>query len=217
MTGFKIRTPKAGHRCMLAVGLMFSLTSMAHAASAPNVFDDNTFKVEYGVSPSDTASFMAVSGMTITGNASSAEIADLAGWSIDTLGNSLSLTWNKAADFMNSGNPPFIGFKISDPDNHLGKILNVSITNTAYQASTYGNLVEGFVPSKVTFDENNIYINLNTSMWHSTPMASMGDPFRDKIALNVDFQASPVPEPETFAMLLAGLGLMGGILRRRHA
>ena len=28
---------------------------------------------------------------------------------------------------------------------------------------------------------------------------------------------SPVPEPETYAMLLAGLGLMGVIARRRHA
>jgi hypothetical protein len=214
---FKNKTVKVGRRYSIAVSIMFAMTPMAHAVSAPNIFDDNSFKVEYGVSPSDAASFVTVSGMTVIGSASSAEIADLAGWRIDTLGNSLSLTWNKAADFMNSGNPPFIGFKISDPDNHLGNILDVAVTNSAYQSSTYGNLVEGFIPSKVTFDENNIYINLNTSMWHSTPMASMGDPFRDKIALAVDFQALPVPEPETYAMLLAGLGLIGSILRRRRA
>lgn len=28
---------------------------------------------------------------------------------------------------------------------------------------------------------------------------------------------SPVPEPETYAMLLAGLGLMGFVARRRRA
>ena len=33
----------------------------------------------------------------------------------------------------------------------------------------------------------------------------------------VEYSAAPVPEPETYAMLLAGLGLMGGIARRRKA
>jgi hypothetical protein len=28
--------------------------------------------------------------------------------------------------------------------------------------------------------------------------------------------AAPVPEPETYAMLLAGLGLLGGMTRRQH-
>lgn len=36
----------------------------------------------------------------------------------------------------------------------------------------------------------------------------------DNISLN-SANVSPVPEPETYAMLLAGLGLMGGIARRR--
>ena len=48
-------------------------------------------------------------------------------------------------------------------------------------------------------------------------MPGMGDPFRDTIALSVNFQAAPVPEPETYAMLLAGLGLMGAVVRRRRA
>lgn len=37
--------------------------------------------------------------------------------------------------------------------------------------------------------------------------------FIDRVAMNV----TPVPEPETYAMLLAGLGLMGAIARRRKA
>jgi len=32
---------------------------------------------------------------------------------------------------------------------------------------------------------------------------------------NHAFLAAPVPEPETYAMMLAGLGLMGAIVRRR--
>ena len=34
---------------------------------------------------------------------------------------------------------------------------------------------------------------------------------------NVKMSVTPVPEPETYAMLLAGLGLMGGVARRRKA
>ena len=117
---------------------------------------------------------------------------------------------------MNSGSPAFIGFKISDTGNHLGDILGASVTNTTYTPSTYGNLVEGFSPSQITFDANNIYVNLNNAMWHHTPMASMGDPYRDHIALSVNF-APAIPEPETYAMFLAGIGLMGAVLRRRRA
>lgn len=45
------------------------------------------------------------------------------------------------------------------------------------------------------------------------PYAVYGDTtaFIDAVHLN----AAPVPEPETYAMLLAGLGLLGGIVRRR--
>ncbi len=42
--------------------------------------------------------------------------------------------------------------------------------------------------------------------------------YNDSSADNIAFAlAAPVPEPETYAMLLAGLGLMGGIARRRTA
>ena len=34
---------------------------------------------------------------------------------------------------------------------------------------------------------------------------------------NVAFSAAPVPEPSTYAMLLAGLGLVGFAVRRRAA
>lgn len=120
----------------------------------------------------------------------------MAGWQLDTTGTGLTLTWNKAEQFMNSGSPAFIGFKISDTGNHLADILGASVTNTTYVPLTYGNLVEGFTPSQVSFDANNIYINLNTAMWHEAPMASMGDPYRDKIALSVDLPPRRYPNPK---------------------
>ena len=196
----------------LALSLLF--VSVPSARAAGNVFDGKTFSVDYGVSSSGTASFIPLSNAGVTGSPG-VEVPAMSGWAIDTAGSALSLTWDKAADFMNFGSPPFIGFRISDTGNQLGDITGVSITNTAYTPSAYGNLVEGFTPSDVTFDANNIYVNLSTSMWHGTPMASMGDPFRDRIALAVEFQAAPIPEPKTYAMLLAGLGLIGVMVRRR--
>jgi hypothetical protein len=199
---------------LAAAGFLLALAPMVHAADMG--FDNNMFSVDYGVSSTNPASsFFSISHADITGSAASIETANLAGWQIDTTGTGLTLTWNKAEQFMNSGSPAFIGFKISDTGNHLADILGASVTNTTYVPLTYGNLVEGFTPSQVSFDADNIYINLGTAMWHEAPMASMGDPYRDKIALSVDFAAAPVPEPETYAMLLAGLGLMGALVRRR--
>ena len=196
-------------------GSLLALAPVTHAA--PNTFDDNTFGVAYGVSNGGSNPFFPIFQADATGSASSVEVANASGWTVDTMGNTLSLTWNKAAEFMNSGSPAFIGFKITDTGNHLADFLGASVTNTTYTPSTYGNLVEGFDQAHVTFDANNIYVNLNTAMWHAAPMASMGDPLRDHIALSVNFQsAPPIPEPETYAMLLAGLGLMGAIVRRRQ-
>jgi hypothetical protein len=75
-----------------------------------------------------------------------AELADFWSWQIDTKGNILSLTWNKQSEFMN--NPaiaPFNGFRISDTHNQLADILGVSIANTAYTPSTFGNLIAASV------------------------------------------------------------------------
>lgn len=199
---------------LAAISSLLALAPAVNAAT--DTFDGNTFTVDYGVSSvGPTSSFFSLSTADATGSASAVEISNLSGWRIDTVGNSLSLTWNKADEFMNSGSPAFIGFKISDTANQLGDILGASVTNTTYTPSTYGNLIEGFSPSHVTFDANNIYVNINTAMWHAAPMASMGDPYRDQIALSVDF-APPIPEPETYAMFLAGIGLMGAVLRRRR-
>ncbi|KAA3649454.1 MAG: PEP-CTERM sorting domain-containing protein [Proteobacteria bacterium] len=54
-------------------------------------------------------------------------------------------------------------------------------------------------------------------------LASAGDRFGSYVSTRGDignpgfYVAAPVPEPETYAMLLAGLALVGGIARRRAA
>lgn len=58
--------------------------------------------------------------------------------------------------------------------------------------------------------------------FNNTTQGVFIDPQGRFIALNetsggVDFNLSPIPEPETYAMLLAGLGLMGFMTRRRKS
>jgi hypothetical protein len=59
--------------------------------------------VDYGASSGGTGSFYSLSHAEVTGSATGVEIANLSGWKIDTAGNKLTLTWNKADEFMNSG------------------------------------------------------------------------------------------------------------------
>jgi hypothetical protein len=51
----------------------------------------------------------------------------------------------------------------------------------------------------------------NGSVIYTLPDGNMGD----TIPGTVSYAVTPVPEPESYAMLLAGLGLMGAIARRR--
>ncbi|MDQ3186854.1 MAG: hypothetical protein M3Q16_10465, partial [Pseudomonadota bacterium] len=127
--------------CSLTLTSLFALAPAAHAAT--NTFDGNNFTVSYGVSNGNPASspFFETASAPATGGASGIEIASLTGWQIDTMGNSLTLSWNRADDFMNFGSPAFIGFKISDTSNQLSDILGASVTNTTYTPSMYGNLV----------------------------------------------------------------------------
>jgi hypothetical protein len=39
---------------------------------------------------------------------------------------------------------------------------------------------------------------------------------RDKVVVNVTPMAAPVPEPETYALMLAGLSMVGPVSRRQR-
>ncbi len=123
-------------------------------------------------------------------------------------------------DFMNAGFPPFIGFRISDRYNQLEPIESVSIANTTYQPNTQGNLIEDFVPgTDLTLDgENSVYVNLWNSMYHHHAMGSMGDRYRDLIAVTLKFAHEPKPvlEPGTWVLALAGLAIAGVVGRHRR-
>jgi hypothetical protein len=62
------------------------------------------------------------------------------------------------------------------------------------------------------FYSNAIHTSGNTGYKYHVPDVSVGER-----TVATHWTLSPVPEPETYAMLLAGLGVMGAVARRRKA
>lgn len=104
-----------------------------------------------------------------------------------------STTWSPSSVSLNSG-----GLFITN-----GNLLTFSgaspITSVTLDGAS--SVVPGFGIGNVSFNSTNIAVD-----WQQVHFNA-----GDKVILNV----SAVPEPETYAMLLAGLGLLGAIGRRR--
>ena len=206
-----------------ATSLAFALAVPA-AASAHASFADHTVTVQYGMDLGLGTGFQALQTFVVTvGDAVELPAIKLnnAGsisWSVNLYDTGLSLKYVGSGDFMNFGSPAFLGFRIADAANQLPSFSSVSVANTAYVSGQRGNLIEGFQPSDhLAYSADAIWLNLNESMYHHHAMPGMGDPLRDEIRLNVGFAGAvtpPVPEPESWALMLAGLGLAGWAARR---
>ncbi len=81
-----------------------------------------------------------------------------------------------------------------------GNLLTFSTPLTSVSLDP-SSVVPGFSAANVTFNANSVAVD-----WQGVHF-NRGD--------QVVFNVSAVPEPETYAMMLAGLGLMGAIARRR--
>ena len=75
------------------------------------------------------------------------------------------------------------------------------------------SFTEGPVISHVRITSGNAA--LGAGVIDGTPLGP--DNVTDVVAMDDFLYAAPVPEPETYAMLLAGLGLIGAMSRRRKA
>ncbi|MES2130182.1 MAG: PEP-CTERM sorting domain-containing protein [Pseudomonadota bacterium] len=87
----------------------------------------------------------------------------------------------------------FNGFQITDLSKNFGGVYTVDGSTTMVD----------FSAAHVATSGNTVSVN----------MAGLAFTEDTRIVLNL----SPVPEPESYAMLLAGLGLTGLVLRRRQA
>lgn len=90
----------------------------------------------------------------------------------------------------------FVGARLSDV---LGQIESFS-SFTVNSSST----ALGFAQSRLSFDQNNLFVNF------------AGYSYKSGTQLVFDIAAEPVPEPETYALMLLGLGAVGWAARRRN-
>lgn len=97
--------------------------------------------------------------------------------------------------------------------------IETGIISTLYAMNIYDNLNQKVYTGEVTMSGlgtvGSIYVNGILPAGNDYYALVSGNGYgASSLNYYVDLAASPVPEPETYAMLLAGLGLLGWRLRR---
>jgi hypothetical protein len=97
------------------------------------------------------------------------------------------------------------------------------ITSATFDGASFTALVNysvtGLVGADVwQFNFNNVSSSLHTIVVNGAALGGSTAGFTGSLSVTNSplVTITPVPEPETYAMLLAGLGLMGAIARRRN-
>ena len=94
------------------------------------------------------------------------------------------------------GSAPFNGFRLYDVNGTIAAFTSVTINPSS-------NLL-GLDASRITFDANNIYVN-----WDGLSVSAS-----TFVTLNI---SGAVPEPASWALMIAGFGMVGFAARRRRA
>lgn len=144
------------------------------------------------------------------------------------LGNS-STSLNDVISFHTASSVPGAGVSVMDfpltlPSGSLGLSLATVSLSSAGADGIIGDSDDTMLKASVFSDLGNshghISFSVNEPLSPSTlyylnitgvTSGSLGGAYSGAIQLN----SAPIPEPETYAMLLAGLGLMGAVVRRR--
>ena len=101
-------------------------------------------------------------------------------------------------------------YTIGEPDPAQGVVF------TAHQSSTFGDftLDQSSGPRNLDFSESTLaHSDTAAAAFNISPF----DPGQGNTTTFTLTQVPTIPEPETYAMLLAGLGLMGFIAKRRNS
>jgi hypothetical protein len=92
-------------------------------------------------------------------------------------------------------------YKLADFNGILLK--NLSNSNIAGLSLNASSTVPGFDQSRLSFSSDSLFFNF----------AGLAFRANDQISANVAFAETAVPEPGTWALMLLGLGLIGGAMR----
>ena len=172
-----------------------SLLAMSASGASAGLFDGQTLRFEYHFPQLGTlyveSATVPPHGNYVVGPA--VEILDFASaiGSLDLQSDGFTATFVRSGTFGNGGGTAtYNGIVISDILGALPAFSSLSVVSNT--AVTGGPLV--------SFDADNLYIN-----W-------VGMPFQNG---SVVFAVTAIPEPSSFALLFAGLGLLGFVAKRR--
>lgn len=125
--------------------------------------------------------------------------------------NTLSGLFNETYTFtaLSSGTYSFLNYGSDTIGNFTGNLFDVTaITSVGnFQTTFTGNAF---------WDTYTVTGAFNLTQGHQYAFSFSGDATGTHSPNYQGSVAAPVPEPETFAMLLAGLGLIGAVTRRRN-
>ena len=137
----------------------------------------------------------------------------LSAFGIVRAGESVLITESSAATFRTNWSLPATVKVLGGYTNNLGRADEINLFNasgTLVDRLTYGDAVYAGTIRTQTVAPGNWVLAATTDSYGSR-MATSGDVGNPGL-----FTLAPVPEAETWAMLLAGLGLVGAIARRRR-
>jgi hypothetical protein len=174
------------------------------------IFDGQTIHYQYYFHTPDTLYSHASNGDHLVG--SGVEITNLVdGYgTLDFSGDEFIVNFDRGTSFISA---EFNGFVISDLGDSINSFTSFSLLSNTGVA---GNPV-------LNFDEDHLSVNWQGLGFHGGSLVFKTTHLSD-IAITdfaatdfvaTDLATSPAPEPETYALFLAGLGLMGFITRRR--
>ena len=183
------------------MGISFAAWCSLIGVATAGVFDGKTIHYQYFFHESDTMYSQAANGDHLVG--SGVEITNVVdGYgTLDFSGDGFDINFGRGTSF----NPAaFNGFVISDLYDSMNSFTSFSLVSNSGVAGT----------PVLNFDANHLSVNWQGLGFHAGSLHFITTFLPHDLA-TADSATTPVPEPDSYAMFMAGLGLMGFMARRR--